>query len=148
MSKVECKLIEFGSEEYKHSIELRRKVLRKPLGLDFTPNDLNAEHDQFHFAIFDNGILIGILLLKTMKDISPSILKMRQVAIDPEYQSKGFGSILVRFSEQWAIESGFNLIELNARNTAVQFYKNLDYKEVGNEFLEVNIPHIKMIKNF
>ena len=147
MSKVECKLLEFGSEEYKQSIELRRKVLRIPLGLDFTPNDLNAEHDQFHFAIFDNDILIGVLLLKTMKDISPSILKMRQVAIEPDFQSKGFGSILVKFSEQWAVESEFESIELNARNTAVQFYRNLNYEEIGDEFLEVNIPHIKMIKD-
>lgn len=147
MNKVECKLLEFGSEDYKKSIELRRRVLRKPLGLDFTSDDLISEHDQFHFALFYNNELQGILLLKTMSDISPSILKMRQVAVDTQFQSKGFGGILVKFSEQWAIESGYKAFELHARITAVEFYKKLNYQEIGTEFLEVNIPHIKMIKN-
>ena len=128
MSKVVCQLLEFGSDDYKKSIDLRRKVLRKPLGLDFTANDLSAEHNQFHFALFYNDQLVGILLLKTMKDIGPSILKMRQVAIDPEFQGDGLGSTLVKFSEQWAIESGFKTIELNARKTAVPFYLNLNYQ--------------------
>ena len=147
MNKVFCQLLEFGSDDYKKSIDLRRKVLRKPLGLDFTANDLSAEHNQFHFALFYNDQLVGILLLKTMKDISPSILKMRQVAIDPDYQSNGLGSILVKYSEEWAFSNGNQTIELNARKTAVSFYLNLNYQETGNEFFEVNIPHIKMIKN-
>ena len=144
---LDCRLLEFGFGDHKKSIEIRREVLRKPLGLDFTLNDLNAEIDQFHIAAFYKNQLIGILLFKTMRDISATILKMRQVAIDPEFQSKGYGSVLVKFSEQWAIDNGFNLIELNARNTAIQFYKNLGYKEIGNEFLEVNIPHVKMMKD-
>ena len=146
-ANVLCKLLEIGSIEYHQSIELRRAVLRKPLGLDFVQSDLLNEHDQFHFALFCENKLLGILLLKIMKDIDETRLKMRQVAIDPDYQSKGFGTILVKFSEQWAIAEGFKLIELNARNTAIEFYKNLAYKEVGSEFLEVNIPHVKMIKD-
>ena len=147
MNKVECKLLEFGSENYKKSIDLRRQVLRKPLGLDFTSDDLITEHDQFHFALFYNNELQAILLLKTMNDNNPGVLKMRQVAVNPEFQSKGFGSILVKFSEHWAIESGYKSFELHARITAVEFYKKLNYEEIGREFLEVNIPHIKMIKN-
>jgi predicted GNAT family N-acyltransferase len=144
MNKVLCQLLEFGSDDYKKSIDLRRKVLRTPLGLDFTANDLSAELDQFHFALFYNNQLVGILLLKT---INPSVLKMRQVAIDPDYQSNGLGSILVKYSEEWAFSNGNQTIELNARKTAVSFYLNLNYQETGNEFFEVNIPHIKMIKN-
>jgi len=144
---LDCRLLEFGFDDHKKSIEIRREVLRKPLGLDFSANDLNAEKDQFHIAAFYKNQVIGILLLKTMKDISDTTLKMRQVAIDPKFQSKGYGSVLVKFSELWAIENGFNLIELNARNTAIQFYKNLGYKEIGHEFIEVNIPHIKMFKD-
>jgi predicted GNAT family N-acyltransferase len=147
MNKVQCKLLEFGSENYKKSIDLRRQVLRKPLGLDFTSDDLITELDQFHFALFYNNELQAILLLKTMNDNNPGVLKMRQVAVNPEFQSKGFGSILVKFSEQWAIESGYKSFELHARITAVEFYKKLNYEEIGREFLEVNIPHIKMIKN-
>jgi GNAT superfamily N-acetyltransferase len=146
-ANVLCKLLEIGSIEYHQSIELRRAVLRKPLGLDFVQSDLLNEHDQFHFALFCENKLLGILLLKIMNDIDESTLKMRQVAIDPNYQSKGLGTILVKFSEQWAIANGFRLIELNARNTAIEFYKNLAYQEVGSGFLEVNIPHIKMIKH-
>lgn len=139
-------VLEFQSELQLKSIELRRLVLRKPLGLDFTENDLNSEKDQFHFGVLIDKNVVGILLLKEMKDLGTGILKMRQVAIHPNFQSKKLGSKLVEFAENWAKSNGYNLIDLHARNTAIDFYLKLGYSIEGDEFLEVNIPHHKMIK--
>jgi predicted GNAT family N-acyltransferase len=35
---------------------------------------------------------------------------------------------------------------MHARKTAVGFYEKLGYKRIGNEFLEVTIPHYAMEK--
>ena len=39
-----------------------------------------------------------------------------------------------------------SVIELHARETALGFYERLGFARVGEEFLEVNIPHWKMRK--
>ena len=41
---------------------------------------------------------------------------------------------------------GVSRIELNARDTAAGFYRKLGYRKVGGEFVEVTIPHWKMVK--
>jgi len=140
---IEIKEIAFGDEDYKKEIELRYIILRKPLGLNYTEEQLAAEKDEFHFAAFDGDKLVGCLL---MKAIGNDEIKMRQVAVDEDYQGKGVGKSLVLFSEKFAAENGFSLITLHARKTAVPFYEKLGYKIVGEEFIEVTLPHFKMKK--
>ena len=71
---------------------------------------------------------------------------MRQVAVDPDLQSRGVGSLLVSHSEAVARAKGFKKIELHARDTAVQFYKKLGYTVSGSVFKEVGIDHYYMDK--
>ncbi|MCK9211945.1 MAG: GNAT family N-acetyltransferase [Ignavibacteriaceae bacterium] len=141
--KIEIKHIAFGGAEHKKEIDLRYKVLRQPLGLNYTQEQLDAEKDEFHFAAFDGEKLAGCLL---MKAIDKEEIKMRQVAVDEDYQGKGVGKGLVLYSEKYATENGFSVITLHARKTAVPFYEKLGYKIVGDEFTEVTIPHFKMNK--
>jgi ribosomal protein S18 acetylase RimI-like enzyme len=139
-----CQEIQFGSQKYHKSIKLRYKILREPLGLSYTSGNLAEEKNQFHLGISDeeNNILAIILL----KKLGNGRIKMRQFAVDDKLQRKGLGTKLVRFSEQFARDRGFSKIELNARQSAVAFYKKLDYRIVSEEFIEVGIPHYKMEK--
>ena len=73
--------------------------------------------------------------------------KMRQVAVDAQYQSKGVGSFLVAYSESYSVTIGFKKIELHARDTAINFYKKAGYETEGPIFKEVGIDHLFMYKN-
>ena len=139
----ELRLIEHNSNEYWNLVSLRDKVLRKPLGLEFTNEELLAENDQLHFGGYENDELVGCFAFVKKTD---SILKMRQVAVDPIFQGRGVGSKMVVASEKWAIENGYSKIELHARLAATKFYSKLGYQIIGSEFLEVGIPHYKMKK--
>jgi len=141
--EIEVRQIVFGGEEHKKEVELRYKILRQPLGLKYTQAQLDAEKDEFHFAAFDGELLIGCLLLKA---IDGSEIKMRQVAVDEAYQNKGVGKLLVWACENFAAEKNYSVISLHARKTAVPFYEKLGYKIVGGEFTEVELPHLKMMK--
>ncbi|MFM6984996.1 MAG: GNAT family N-acetyltransferase [Chitinophagaceae bacterium] len=141
-----CKLLDFNSDEHLQSIEIRRQILRLPIGLNFTKEELENEVDQFHFAVFDGKDMLGVLLLKQAVNGSFEILKMRQVAVLESYQGKGAGQYMVQFAEQWASSVNCRLIELHARNTAVNFYLKMAYELIGDEFQEVGIPHFKMLK--
>lgn len=134
----------FGSPEYDEAVALRYAVLRKPLGLEYTPEQLAAEYDQIHLAAFsDAGELIGYL---NLTPVDARTIKMRQVAVAPNYQGKGVGKQLVRASEELALQRGFDLMTLHARETAVPFYLGMGYTKVGERFEEVTIPHFKMEK--
>ncbi len=144
--KLSCKLLDFNTDDHKHSIEIRRKILRIPLGIEFTNEELENEVDQFHFAVFNEDKMLGVLLLKQAVKGSFEVLKMRQVAVLETAQGKGAGKHMVAFAEQWAQSKNCHLIELHARQTAVDFYLKLSYELIGDEFQEVGIPHFKMLK--
>ena len=138
-----CK-IEFGTPEYDESVALRYEVLRKPLGLVYTPEQLAAEWSDMHFAAFDtSGKMVGILLLTSVNEHE---IKMRQVAVAPDQQGRGVGAALVTASEEAAQSLNIKTMTLHAREHAVPFYLRLGYQTFGDAFEEVSIPHFKMEK--
>jgi predicted GNAT family N-acyltransferase len=142
--RTSIRIIEFGSPEHDEEVALRTKVLRKPLGLSFSKEDLQSETNQIHIGAFVDSTLVGCLLLISLSD---TVVKMRQVAVDPDQQKSGLGKQLVEFCEALAQARGFKEIELNARQPVVGFYEKLGYHTVGEAFIEVGIPHRKMKKN-
>jgi len=136
--------IEFGSQEYQDSVQLRNSILRIPLGMNLYEEDLSHEVADFHFAAVENDEVMGCLILSLK---SETIVKMRQVAVAAEARNLGVGKALVTHSEHWARMKGYQTIELHARKEAVSFYVNLNYSTVGDEFVEVGIPHVKMFKS-
>ncbi|HMW11957.1 MAG: GNAT family N-acetyltransferase [Chitinophagales bacterium] len=143
MNDVEIQIVPFGSTIYEQTITLRDDVLRKPIGLAYTPEQLALEHDEVHIAAVLNGNVIGVLLLRKGES---RVLKMRQVAVATAFQRCGIGHKLVVFAEKFAKENNFVAIELHARESALAFYKSLHYTQIGDEFTEVGLPHFKMKK--
>ena len=136
--------LEFATPEYDEAVKLRYKILREPLDLDFTAEQLATEYSDFHLAAYDSAWILRGCLVLTKKDANT--LKMRQVAVESASQNQGIGAALVQASEVFAREYGFIKMELNARQTAVSFYKKLNYQTVGDAFEEVGITHFKMVK--
>ncbi|HMG16515.1 MAG TPA: GNAT family N-acetyltransferase [Saprospiraceae bacterium] len=137
--------IEFASPAFDEALRLRYLVLREPLKLEYTPEQIEEESEQFHFGFFTTiDRLAGVL---TMQAINLEIVKMRQVAIDESCQKMGFGSQLVQYAEVWAKVAGYKKIELHARDLAKPFYDRLEYLTEGEPFEEVSIKHYAMFKN-
>lgn len=145
MNHLNFKIAPYKSEWYHDLLKIRYDVLRKPLGLVYTEDQLAAECDQVHIVVIDNkGTVLGGLILVLEEN---QHVKMRQVAIDDAYQQQGIGHQLILFAEAYAIEHEYNLMHCHARDTAIPFYTKLGYEIKGEEFLEVGIPHRYMFKN-
>jgi GNAT superfamily N-acetyltransferase len=140
---VECRTVAFGSDVYREAVRLREAVLRRPLGLQWAPRDFDAEESSLHLGAFLGGRLVGTLVLRPRE---AGTLQMRQVAVAPEWRSRGIGSALVRFAECVASEHGYTSIMAHARVTALAFYRRLGYREVGEPFTEIGIPHREVVK--
>lgn len=140
---MEIKTVSHYSKEYWKLVRLRDKILRAPLNLMFSEEELFLEHNQIHVGCFDNEIALGGFALVP---VTSSEIKMRQVCVDNSHQGKGIGNSLMKFAEEWAKENGYKEINCHARETAIPFYLTLGYSQEGNSFEEVGIPHFKMIK--
>ncbi|HJW08141.1 MAG TPA: GNAT family N-acetyltransferase [Holophagaceae bacterium] len=143
MTTLRLAWIEHGSADYAAEVALRDEVLRKPLGLSFTPEQLAAESDSRHLLAWDGDALVGCLLLTPRGN---GIIQMRQVAVSPTRQGGGVGRALVVEAERRAAELGCTRMMLHARDTAVAFYLRLGYHAGGEPFVEVGIPHREMEK--
>ncbi len=141
---INIRRIEHGSPDYKKAVDLRYLVLRKPLGLNYSQEQLSAESNEYHFIAERMGEIVGCLLLKPLEN---ETVQMRQVAVAENFQGKGIGKLLVKHSEEFALKNGYKKIILHARDTAIEFYKSLGYSVTSEMYYEVTIPHYTMEKN-
>jgi len=135
---------EFDSTEYEEMILLRHNILRKPLGLNFTSEQLDAEKDSHHLGAYLGEELVGCLILKP---IDKKTLKMRQVCVSEVEQKSGVGAAMCDHSEYFAVENGFTKIFCHARAVVSDFYKKIGYSVVGEPFEEVGLEHFRMEKD-
>ena len=133
-----CRELPYGSAEYRASLALREEVLRRPLGLAWTAEELAKESTSRHLGCFREIELIGALVL-TPED--ERTIRMRLVAVATEYQGRGVGSALVTFAETVVGKAGFTKMLARARETAVPFYRQLGYGVETDVFTQVGIPH-------
>lgn len=137
------KIIDYGTKEYKQMVDLRYQMLRKPLGLSFSDDELALEKNYVHIGCFDDDKLEGCCML-VPKD--KNIVQLRQMAVISGLQGKGIGRVLMQFAENISRDLGYKIIMMHARKTATGFYEKLGYTRSGNEFLEVSLPHYVMEK--
>lgn len=133
-----------GSDLYREVIALRHKVLREPLGLHFTEEQLAAEASHIHLALMVEGQVAACLYLIRETDTR---MRVRQVAVDPALQGTGLGKALALASERIAAQFGAREFVLDARETAIPFYEKLGYTVYGEPFEQSTLPHRAMRKN-
>ncbi len=140
---MEIRSVKFDSKEYRKTISLRDKILRKPLGMVFTPEFLAREVEDFHLAGYNYGKLVCCLVLSPLNQTE---IQMRQVAVEEGFQRQGLGKQITKYSEEFVRDKGFTLMKVHARDIAVDFYLNMDYQIIDEAFTEVGIVHRRMIK--
>lgn len=137
------KIIDHGTPEYRQMVKLRDDILRKPLGLCFTAEELETEKDNMLIAAFEDDRILGCCMLL---EEQPGVIRLRQMAVLNDLQGKGIGRALMNFAENLARDSGYSVLRMHARVNAVGFYEKVGYKIKGEPFIEVTIPHYVMEK--
>ncbi len=137
------KIIDHGSAEYEQMVKLRDEILRKPLGLSFTREELDREKNNLHIVAYEDERMLGCCMLL---EEDPETVRLRQMAVMNDLQGKGIGKALMQFAENLARDRGYKKITMHARKNALGFYEKMGYKTRGKEFEEITIPHYVMEK--
>jgi ribosomal protein S18 acetylase RimI-like enzyme len=138
------KIIDHGTEEYQQMLKLRDLVLRKPLGLTFSADELEQEKNNLLIAAYEDKQMLGCCMLV---EEDPETVRLRQMAVINDLQGKGIGKALMTFAENLARDRGYKRITMHARKNAIGFYEKLGYRIRGSEFQELTIPHFLMEKD-
>jgi GNAT superfamily N-acetyltransferase len=137
------KQLTHGTPDYQKMIQLRYEILRKPLGLEFSEEELEKEKNDILIGVFDDDEMQACCMLTRVDD---KTVRLRQMAVHKKLQGKGIGATLMNFAENLARDYGFKKLIMHSRKVAVGFYEKQGYKIVGDEFTEVTIPHYVMEK--
>jgi predicted GNAT family N-acyltransferase len=133
-----------GSDLYRQSLRLREAVLRRPLGLTVTEEELADDAMRQHFCAISYGLVVGTVSLRPLDEAT---LQLKQMAVAEDRRREGIGTRLLAHAEGWAHGAGFLLMVLNARMGAEGFYARFGYQAHGEPFDENTIPHIGMSKS-
>lgn len=137
------KIIDHGSADYQQMLKLRDEILRKPLGLTFSKEEIEKEKDNLLIAAYEDEQMLGCGMLV---EEDPQTVRLRQMAVPDNLQGKGIGKALMQFAENLARDRGYKKITMHARKNAVGFYEKIGYEKIGDEFEEITIPHYIMEK--
>lgn len=131
-------------EEFKKYYKTRWEVLRKPWGFPLG-SEMDSEEDiSFHLAAFDKGEVAGVGRLTTYSNKEGRI---RYMGVSDQYQTQGIGGKLLIYLENEAKKKGMKRLVLNARESALDFYKKQSYIIEGEPFDAFSgIQHFKMTK--
>lgn len=119
------------------TFEVRHPVLRsgKPItSCHFDGDNLSTTK---HFGLFVNKKIVGVV--SVYKNINTIFIvanqhQIRGMAVLEEHRKKGYGELLMAYSEKHITNQKGTLIWFNARENAVPFYEKLGYNKVGNPF--------------
>jgi len=110
-----------------------------PEELEWDEHDKTARH---LLAIDTDAHPIGTARLTMLGEQS----QIGRLAVLKNWRGIGIGRSLLEEMVRLAIEEKLSSISLNAQVRVMSFYKSFGFSSVGNEFLEADIPHQKMVK--
>lgn len=133
-----------STQEMKGAHDLRMKVFVGEQGVP--PGDEMDEHDEtaYHAVAVKDGVVVGTGRLLVDSPLEGRIGRM---AVERSLRRKGLGGRVLSFLEKEAKRRGVRRISLDAQSNVTAFYASHGYVEEGEPFLEVGIPHVKMVKD-
>src|SRR6478752_1891235 len=127
------KIIDHGTKEYKQMVNLRYNILRKPLGLNFTDDELEREKNEVLIGAFEDDEMLGCCMLVK---IDNSTMRLRQMAVPNNLQGKGVGRALMSFAENISRDLGYKRSRCMRARIPLGSMKNLDIKSVALSLLK------------
>lgn len=129
------------------AFEVRRAVFVEEQDVPESLEWDEYEDDATHFVAYDDGQPVGAARFRAYDLDGDRVCKVERVAVLESARGEDWGRRLMEAVESEAEEAGFDRFFLHAQTSAREFYEKLGYEQVGGEFLEADIPHVKMVKS-
>ena len=129
---------------------VRHAELRKGRPLSSCAFEGDEQQSSIHLGAYAKDKLVGVasfMKAPFSEQAEVTAMQVRGMAVLTRFHRQGIGAQILDFGEQMLKEQQVSILWMNARILALDFYKNLGYSILGNEF---HIPevgaHFKMWK--
>jgi len=128
--------------------QIRREVFIEeqnvPEELEFDEYDATALHFIAFNCVKDKNHAVATATVLIKEDGKTA--KIGRVAVLKQARGMGVGKQLMQEIERSPELANVTNLILEAQTHAVSFYEKLGYRAQGDEFMDVGIPHFRMIK--
>lgn len=102
------------------------------------------EYDQkaVHFIAYEQNIPVAAGRLRMFEDYG----KLERICVRKEFRSRAYGRGIVSEMEGVIREKNLPKAKLNSQTYVTEFYEELGYRVVSEEFVDAGIPHVAMEK--
>ena len=105
----------------------------------------NKDEKALHLVGEENNKIIAYTRIFKKGDFFKNS-SIGRVLVKKEYRNKNYGRKIMKSSiDRLKKDPKEEKIELSAQKYLLKFYSELGFEKVGEEYLEDNIPHVKMI---
>ena len=142
MEEVTVKLAERVAE-LEAAISLRFQVFVAEQSIAPEEELDEADATAIHAVALHQGQVVGT---GRFVGVDATSVKIGRMVVNAAWRRRGIGARILEFLEETARARGARLSVLHAQEYVKGFYVAHGYREHGETFLEVNIPHVEMRK--
>jgi ElaA protein len=138
------KFNELTIEELYGILKLRNEIFVVEQQCTYQDCD-DKDKSAVHLFLRDKDEFITYLRIME-KGVSYNEISIGRVCVNKKYRGKGLSRAMMLEALKY-IEENLNEYEvrISAQTYLIEFYKSLGFREVSEEYLEDNIPHVEML---
>lgn len=149
MSKVVAECLTLTSpqtdEQWQAYYQLRWQILRAPWQQPQGSEQDQQEATAYHLMLQNSAG--DIAAVGRIQQIDATTAQVRYMAVADEWQGQGAGVRVLQGLEHYALAQQFSQVVLNARDSALAFYKKQGYQISGPAPTQFGIVHHRMVKS-
>ena len=144
MKITEFKYQDLGPDRLYEILKLRSEVFVVEQKCAYQDLD-NKDEKALHLVGEENNKIIAYTRIFKKGDFF-KYSSIGRVLVKKDYRNKNYGRKIMKSSiDRLKKDPKEEKIELSAQKYLLKFYSELGFEKVGEEYLEDNIPHVKMI---
>src|SRR5699024_5654245 len=94
------------------------------------------DKEAIHFIGYNDDVPVAASRLRFVEKYG----KLERICVLKEQRGKGYGKQLIQAMEKEILKNGYKKAKLNAQTHATEFYEQLGYKIISEEFMDAGIP--------
>ncbi len=122
------------------AFEIRNEVFVEEQNVGYSIEFDGLDHEATHILVFKDNVAAGTARWRETSEY----FKLERFAVLEKFRKDGIGRQLLD-SMLEKIQPTAKDIFLNAQVSAMKFYAKWGFEAVGEEFMDADIPHYKMI---